>query len=65
MKKYEIQHRESLKQSASISPLVVPLIIGIVYGTVIVFQGDITGAFAMFFYVLCLDFPLHILLLLH
>lgn len=56
MKKYEIQHRESLKQSASISPLVIPLIIGIVYGTVIVFQGDITGAFAMFF--LCLMFGL-------
>jgi hypothetical protein len=55
-KNSKLQHEGSLKQGVSISPLVVPLVIRMAYGTVMLFQGDLGGAFAMFF--LCLMFGL-------
>ncbi|MDC4843750.1 hypothetical protein NQ911_17530 [Acinetobacter baumannii] len=57
MKNSEPQYKENLQMGASISPLVVPLVIGIAYGTVILFQGDISGAFAIFLMYLMFGLP--------
>lgn len=57
MKSHEPQYEENLKKGASISPLVAPLVIGIAYGTVILFQGDLSGAFVIFLMYLMFGLP--------
>lgn len=55
--KYKVQHKGSLKQGASIAPLVVPLILGFVYGITALLQGSPSQAPAMFFLFLIFGLP--------
>lgn len=45
--KPDVQHKKSLMLGALISPLAAPLILGLIYGIVILFQGDFVVAIAM------------------